>query len=33
MNRRPRIGDWADAEGLRRVQDQQLGRTLEAAAR
>lgn len=31
--RRPEIGDWADADGLRRVQDEQLGRTLEAAAR
>ena len=33
VTRRPRIGDWADADGLRRVQDEQLGRTLEAAAR
>jgi phenylacetate-CoA ligase len=33
MSGRPRIGDWADADGLRKVQDEQLGRTLAAAAR
>jgi phenylacetate-CoA ligase len=30
---RPHLGDWADAAGLRRLQEAQLGHTFEAAAR
>ncbi|HEY0534408.1 MAG TPA: AMP-binding protein [Actinoplanes sp.] len=33
MVRRPHLGDWTDAVGLRRLQQAQLARTLEAAAR
>lgn len=31
--KRPHLGDWADAEGLRRLQEAQLTHTLEAAER
>jgi len=33
MVRRPHLGDWTDAAGLRRLQQAQLPHTLEAAAR